>query len=98
VAGPKRPQDRIELPSCKDKFIERLQQAGHRQRLRQDGRGRSARRPVEVDGDRSIGHGSVLIAAITQLHQHLQPERACSPPACWPRRPCEKGLKREALA
>jgi hypothetical protein len=29
VAGPKRPQDRIELPKLKQEFIARFQQAGH---------------------------------------------------------------------
>ena len=33
VAGPKRPQDRIELPNLKQEFVELLSQAGDRERL-----------------------------------------------------------------
>ena len=35
VAGPKRPQDRIELSNLDDRFIELFHQAGCRRRLRQ---------------------------------------------------------------
>ena len=41
---------------------------------------------LPAHGDMTIGNGDVLIAAITSLHQHLEPERACSPPACSRRR------------
>ena len=47
VAGPKRPQDRIELPKLKQEFITRLQQAGHGKWFWHEGR-------------RIVAHGACL--------------------------------------
>ena len=63
VAGPKRPQDRIELPKMKQEFL-----AAFSKPVTENGFGKKAEEfstvSAEVGGTR-IGHGSVLIAAIT---------------------------------
>ena len=53
VAGPKRPQDRIELPKLKSEFHQRVQQAGHGKRLWQDGGRLAARVHVSAGGESS---------------------------------------------
>lgn len=75
VAGPKRPQDRIELPQLKDKFTELLQKP-----LIDNGYNKSngvlKQRFSLRNGERSnedIGHGDVLIAAITSCTNTSNP-------------------------
>jgi aconitate hydratase len=77
VAGPKRPQDRIELPNLDDKFIELFGQS-----VTDGGYGKNSqdlpkRFPVNLNtkgGQASeIGHGDVLIAAITSCTNTSNP-------------------------
>ncbi|MGD1031852.1 MAG: aconitate hydratase AcnA [Opitutaceae bacterium] len=76
VAGPKRPQDRIELHNLKQEFV-----AAFSRPASENGFGRPAAdlkgvfhvsgAPAEANGD--IGHGSVLIAAITSCTNTSNP-------------------------
>jgi aconitate hydratase len=76
VAGPKRPQDRIELRNLKQEFISAFSRP-----VAENGFGRSAADRtgvVRVAGtsskiDGTIGHGSVLIAAITSCTNTSNP-------------------------
>jgi aconitate hydratase len=64
MAGPKRPQDRVELSEAKQKFAGAL--------LREFGKTDDPQ--IEVDGeDYSIGHGDVVIAAITSCTNTSNP-------------------------
>jgi len=71
VAGPKRPQDRIELSKLKDTFIGSFSKP-----ITEAGFGKRAEEftsvSAQVDGSR-IGHGSVLIAAITSCTNTSNP-------------------------
>ena len=71
VAGPKRPQDRIELPKMKQEFV-----AAFSKPVTENGFGKKAEEfatvSAEVGGTR-IGHGSVLIAAITSCTNTSNP-------------------------
>jgi len=71
VAGPKRPQDRIELPKMKQEFL-----ATFSKPVTENGFGKKAEEfstvSAEVGGTR-IGHGSVLIAAITSCTNTSNP-------------------------
>ena len=84
LAGPKRPQDRVPLDDAKPSFATRHGQAN------------SARRPSRasactVEGANfDLGHGDVVIAAITSCTNTSNPERddrrrACSPATRSPR-------------
>jgi aconitate hydratase len=69
VAGPKRPQDRIELPALKQEFLGALARP-----VAENGFGKTpggAASPVEPAG--GITHGSVLIAAITSCTNTSNP-------------------------
>ncbi|MET0261790.1 MAG: aconitate hydratase AcnA [Rariglobus sp.] len=71
VAGPKRPQDRIELNSMKDEFITAFSRP-----VNENGFGKKMGEFVTVKADvggTSIGHGSVLIAAITSCTNTSNP-------------------------
>lgn len=71
LAGPKRPQDRIELTSAKDSFRKAL--GGM---LPQGGGEEALSRKVKVDQDGEsfeIGHGSLVIAAITSCTNTSNP-------------------------
>ncbi len=71
VAGPKRPQDRIELSKLKDTFVGSFSKP-----IAEAGFGKKAEEftsvSAQVDGSR-IGHGSVLIAAITSCTNTSNP-------------------------
>ena len=71
VAGPKRPQDRIELPRMKDDFVDSFSKA-----VAEGGFGKNAEDlatiSAQVAGER-LGHGSVLIAAITSCTNTSNP-------------------------
>ncbi|MGD0017520.1 MAG: aconitate hydratase AcnA, partial [Verrucomicrobiia bacterium] len=70
VAGPKRPQDRIELPQLKEEFIKVLQKP-----VAEGGYGKTAAelsKRIKVDHSQ-IGHGSVVIAAITSCTNTSNP-------------------------
>ena len=67
VAGPRRPQDRVTLPDLPANFHGAFPQTG-------PAGGPVTRTPVEVDGERGeIGHGSVVIAAITSCTNTSNP-------------------------
>ncbi len=76
VAGPKRPQDRIELPKLKNEFT-----AAFSKPVTENGFGMKAEDlgrvkvdvPANGSGKVSIGHGSVLIAAITSCTNTSNP-------------------------
>jgi aconitate hydratase len=76
VAGPKRPQDRIELPKLKKEFITAFSKP-----VTENGFGMKAedfskiKTEVALDGHgkSTIGHGSVLIAAITSCTNTSNP-------------------------
>ena len=69
LAGPRRPQDRVSLDMADDAFETELA-GSYKKSERDDVR-------VAVEGaDYDLGHGDVVIAAITSLHQHLEPQRA----------------------
>ena len=76
VAGPKRPQDRIELPNLKQEFTSAfsrpLTESGFGKKA-QDLASVSATVAVEDRGTARIGHGSVLIAAITSCTNTSNP-------------------------
>ena len=74
VAGPKRPQDRIVLPELKQRFQELLVRPAT-----EDGYGKAGsadtRRDISPDTsvDKVLGHGDVLIAAITSCTNTSNP-------------------------
>ncbi len=76
VAGPKRPQDRIELPQLKQEFVGSFSRP-----VSENGFGKKAEdlRSVSSDvsmngrGPARVGHGSVLIAAITSCTNTSNP-------------------------
>ncbi len=71
VAGPKRPQDRIELPKLKQEFVTAFSKP-----VTENGFGKKAEEfstvTAEVGGTK-LGHGSVLIAAITSCTNTSNP-------------------------
>ncbi|HSN90615.1 MAG TPA: aconitate hydratase AcnA, partial [Anaeromyxobacteraceae bacterium] len=69
VAGPKRPQDRIDLPALKGRFRELLGRADA------TGYGKPAAEASRRarDGDLELGHGDVVIAAITSCTNTSNP-------------------------
>ncbi|MBP6865750.1 MAG: aconitate hydratase AcnA [Candidatus Didemnitutus sp.] len=71
VAGPKRPQDRIELNKLKDNFVTSFAKP-----VTENGFGKKAEEFSTVKADiagTKIGHGSVLIAAITSCTNTSNP-------------------------
>jgi aconitate hydratase len=74
VAGPKRPQDRIELPKLKQEF-----QAAFARPVNENGFGKKAeelgttKRQIGGSIPAEIGHGSVLIASITSCTNTSNP-------------------------
>ena len=67
LAGPKRPQDRVLLTDAAAEFADG---AGQATSARPTTRRRACRSRARTT---TVGHGDVVIAAITSLHQHLQP-------------------------
>ena len=90
VAGPKRPQDRIELPKMKQEFL-----AAFSKPVTENGFGKKAEEfstvSAEVGGTR-IGHGSVLIAAITSCTNTSNPSVMLAA-GLLAKKAVEKGLK-----
>ena len=76
VAGPKRPQDRVRLADVKDSFRRGLAAPARERGFELPEAALEARARVEL-GDNGhtldLGHGSVVIAAITSFHQHMNP-------------------------
>ena len=77
VAGPKRPQDRIELPNLKSRFHELFDIGATDGGFGQSGADLSARHEATVDSKANakdeLGHGSVVIAAITSCTNTSNP-------------------------
>ena len=76
VAGPKRPQDRIEVPSLGGKFAELFSQSVAEGGFGRDGgdlAGVTAPVPVGNNGTESLSHGDVVIAAITSCTNTSNP-------------------------
>ena len=90
LAGPKRPQDRVRAAAtCKTSFARArcpaLRQGQEEGRAGADA-GTHGRQPATADGASTSQHGCGGDRRHHQLHQHLEPVGAWSPPACWPRR------------
>jgi aconitate hydratase len=90
VAGPKRPQDRIELQNLKSSFVDSFSKP-----VTENGFGKKAEDfasvSAEVSGSR-IGHGSVLIAAITSCTNTSNPTVMLAA-GLLAKKAIEKGLK-----
>ncbi|HJM55467.1 MAG TPA: aconitate hydratase AcnA [Poseidonia sp.] len=74
LAGPKRPQDRVDLHSMKEHFVESLtHEVGHHGHgLKPEDLSKSS--IVEMDGERyDLNHGDVVIAAITSCTNTSNP-------------------------
>jgi aconitate hydratase len=95
VAGPKRPQDRIELPKLKQEFLSSFSRP-----VAENGFGKKAedfragRADVALNGRgrADIGHGSVLIAAITSCTNTSNPSVMLAA-GLLAKKAVEKGLK-----
>jgi len=72
VSGPKRPQDRIDLPRLKETFNTLFTAPKDKQGFAKDPATRGATAPVGATG-RTLGHGSVVIAAITSCTNTSNP-------------------------
>jgi len=90
VAGPKRPQDRIELPKMKETFV-----GAFAKPVTENGFGKKAEEfatvSAQVNGTR-VGHGSVLIAAITSCTNTSNPSVMLAA-GLLARKAVEKGLR-----
>ena len=96
VAGPKRPQDRIELGKLKNEFNKAFSKP-----VTESGFGKAAADlerafPVGTDGVGVISHGSVLIAAITSCTNTSNPSVMLAA-GLLARKAVEKGLKAKPL-
>ena len=95
VAGPKRPQDRIEVPSLGRKFVELFSQPvaeGGFGRDAADLAGVTADVPVQNNGTAALGHGGVVIAAITSCTNTSNPSVMLAA-GLLAKRAVERGLK-----
>ena len=95
VAGPKRPQDRIEVPSLGSKFTELFSQPvadGGFGRDAADLAGVTADVPVQGNGTESLGNGDVVIAAITSCTNTSNPSVMLAA-GLLAKRAVERGLK-----
>jgi aconitate hydratase len=73
VAGPKRPQDRIELPALKSRFLELFQKPLGENGYNKPGELIGKRFSAPGNGHRELGHGDVVIAAITSCTNTSNP-------------------------
>ncbi len=76
VAGPKRPQDRINLPDLKATFHDLMVRPVSENGYNKPSNGNSPRYPLPKDKDlanNDLGHGDVLIAAITSCTNTSNP-------------------------
>jgi aconitate hydratase len=73
VAGPKRPQDRIELPKLKQEFVDAFSKPVAENGFGKKAKEFSLRTPVAGTANGTLGHGSVLIAAITSCTNTSNP-------------------------
>ncbi len=94
VAGPKRPQDRIELNKLKDNFVTSFSKP-----VTENGFGKKAEDFAAVKADvagNKLGHGSVLIAAITSCTNTSNPSVMLAA-GLLAKKAVEKGLKPNPL-
>jgi aconitate hydratase len=95
VAGPKRPQDRIELPEDEARRLRRRvrKAGGHRKGFRQEGRGILHRQAPT--GRRTTPRSATApCSSPPSRAAPTPPTRAsCSPPACSPRRPSRRASR-----
>ena len=73
LAGPKRPQDRINLSDMKKQWHRSLQAPINKRGFDMDENAIKRSVPVEGDGDQELRHGSVVIAAITSCTNTSNP-------------------------
>ncbi|HEY1764400.1 MAG TPA: aconitate hydratase AcnA [Opitutaceae bacterium] len=76
VAGPKRPQDRIELPKLKQEFVDTFSKPVTENgfgKKAEELKGLQAEVSLNGSGTARVGHGSVLIAAITSCTNTSNP-------------------------
>ncbi|MBC8244881.1 MAG: aconitate hydratase AcnA [Verrucomicrobia bacterium] len=95
VAGPRRPQDRIEVPSLGSTFEKLFAQPvadGGFGREAGDLTGVTADVPVQNNGTAALGHGSVVIAAITSCTNTSNPSVMLGA-GLLAKRAVERGLK-----
>ena len=94
VSGPKRPQDRIDLPKIKSRFTELFSKP-----VAEGGYGKAAdqltKRFPAAHAERDVGHGDVLIAAITSCTNTSNPN-ALLAAGLLARKAVEKGLRPNA--
>ncbi|TVP56090.1 MAG: aconitate hydratase AcnA, partial [Halomonadaceae bacterium] len=86
LAGPKRPQDRVDLPAIKNTFELLLESS-------KAGSGKEKRVPVK-GADYDLGHGDVVIAAITSCTNTSNPSVLMAA-GLVARKALEKGLQRK---
>ena len=94
VAGPKRPQDRIELQNMKKEFVSAFSKP-----VTENGFGKKAEEFATVSaqvGGSKVGHGSVLIAAITSCTNTSNPSVMLAA-GLLAKKAVEKGLKVNSL-
>ena len=99
VAGPRRPQDRIEVSSLGSKFEELFSKPvaeGGFGRDTADLAGVTAAVSVQANGTESMGHGSVVIAAITSCTNTSNPSVMLAA-GLLAKRAVERGLKTAPL-
>jgi aconitate hydratase len=94
VAGPKRPQDRINLPELKQTFDSLMVKPVAENGYNKSGEDLSKRVPINLksNGNTSLGHGDVLIAAITSCTNTSNPSVMIGA-GLLAKKAAEKGLK-----
>ena len=94
VAGPKRPQDRIELSSLKDKFLELYEKPVAESGYAKSAADFSKRHSTTTTAGKNVdlGHGDVLIAAITSCTNTSNPSVMLAA-GILAKKAVEKGLK-----
>ena len=74
IAGPKRPQDRIELSNAKKTFSESLQAPIEKRGFALSGESLNSKAPITINGKKDeLKHGSVAIASITSCTNTSNP-------------------------
>ena len=93
LAGPKRPQDRVPLRTMKESFRQSLAAPLAERGFALDGSGRrAAQRPSPTTALRAeIGHGAVVIAAITSCTNTSNPSVMLGRRPAWRKRPSTRG-------
>ncbi len=91
VSGPKRPQDRIDLPQLKDTFNQLFEAPKDKNGFGKTAADRSASAKI-ANTDRSLKHGSIVIAAITSCTNTSNPSVMVAA-GLVAKKAVEKGLK-----